>query len=444
MIDVMILYEHKNREMESILLLKHELMRRGYKVRLKSVFELKQIRYFLEKPKVIVCPYLYSDVELHKYIYEVFGSADKIMNLQWEQVYAGKSTYKKRVPSGNAANAVHICWGKKQYELLKQNGCRNAVLTGPIHMDFLKPAFRGWYMSREKLFAQYGIDPGKKTLLFISSFTMFYKTDEELEGLRRFFDFDIFEFRDISVLSRNTILDWFERLLKENDGINIVYRPHPGELSDERLSRMCEKYPNMYCISDHSVKQWIADCDIILNWMSTAGVEAHFAGKPNLFLRPCELRSGIEYDMFRSSCKVYDYDAFVSYTSDSGLLEQYYLDHPIDQAISEYYINDEDYAYLRICDMIEEMLKTNKHYVPKADYDRVGLVKSAVRENVKKAVYDGRTGNSPIAKAVMRMRPGLDKRLYEYSETLSREYITLDEEKAVIKRIHRILKGKKI
>ena len=87
MIDVMILYEHKNREMESILLLKHELMRRGYKVRLKSVFELKQIRYFLEKPKVIVCPYLYSDVELHKYIYEVFGSADKIMNLQWEVQY---------------------------------------------------------------------------------------------------------------------------------------------------------------------------------------------------------------------------------------------------------------------------------------------------------------------------------------------------------------------
>lgn len=444
MYDVIILYEHKNREIESAVLLKYELMRRGYKVRILNVYRIKKIRDYNINAKVIVNFCLYGDIELHRYIYEFFGNKNKVLNLQWEQVYSDKKTYKKRIPSGNAKNAVHICWGKNQYDLLRANGCKNAMLTGPVHMDFLKPAFRNWYLEREELFSRYGIDSSKKTLLFISSFTTFYKTDEQMEYMQRFFSYDVFKFRELSINSRNTILSWFERLAKENSDVNIIYRPHPGELSDDQIKRICKENPNIYCISELSVKQWICACDVLLNWLSTAGVEAFFAGKSELFLRPFALESSMEYDMFDGACTASNYDSFARYVTDESLIDQYYKKQPRDEKIMPYYLNDSGYAYLRICDIIEKMIKTEKYNMPREKIYRVGRFKSYLKEEIKTKLCKAEKHGSRICEMIIKRRPRIGKWYEDMNILMTPEQVTTEEEDQIFMKIRKTLKGKKI
>ncbi|WP_295089931.1 surface carbohydrate biosynthesis protein [Ruminococcus sp.] len=443
MYDVLILYEHKNREMESIILLKYELMRRGYKVKISSVYKFKKFSELNINANVIVNFCLYGDVELNRYIYEFYGNKNKILNLQWEQVYANERTYEKRIPSGNAKNAVHICWGKKQYDLLRACGCKNAMLTGPVHMDFLKPVFRNWYLDREKIFAKFGIDSSKKTLIFISSFTTFYKTDEQMKDIQRFFSYDVFKFRELSINSRDKILSWFERLAKDNKDVNIIYRPHPGEIVDDKLKRLCSENSNIYCISEFSVKQWICSCDVLLNWLSTAGVEAFFAGKTEIFLRPFELEESMEYDMFNSACKVYDYDTFVRYVKDSNLIDQYYKDHPRDEKILPYYLNDDGYAYLRICDIIEKMIKTEQYTISYEKSYRVGRLKKYFKEYVKIRLCKGKEKGSIICNKIISFKPTIETWYNDQKRILNAEYISPEEEKLMLRKLDRILKKQK-
>lgn len=444
MYDVLILYEHKNREMESILLLKYELMRRGFKVKIASIYKLKKISDLKINANVIVNYCLYGDVELQRNIYEFYGNKKKILNLQWEQVYTGKKTYEERTPSGNAKNAIHICWGKKQYDRLKASGCKNAMLTGPLHMDFLKPAFRNWYLDRDKLFAKYGIDSSKKNLIFISSFTTFYRTDEQMKDMQRFFSFDVLKFRELSIISRDTILSWFERLAKDNRDVNIIYRPHPGEIVDDKLNRLCSENSNIYCISELSVKQWICSCDVLLNWLSTAGVEAFFAGKSELFLRPIELESSMEYDIFDGACTVSDYDSFARYVTDSNLIDQYYIDHPRVEKILPYYLNEEGYTYLRICDIIEKMVKTEEYNMPcKKNYNLIRL-KKYVKEEIKIRLNKGKAKGSWICNKIISFKPSIEEWYIEQNRILKTEYITPEEEKQILRKLHRILGKQKI
>ncbi len=359
MSNIVILYEHKVREMDTAMLLWHELSRRGHKVDLFQVRQLDRGKYFFNTPDLVITPFLYGNLELKKYIYKTFGNVKKICNLQWEQVYNGSSKNEsKRTPKQEAAKAVHICWGQQSYERLKRNGCNNAVLTGAPQLDFLKSKFAAWHKSRKELFGYYNIDPSKKTLLFISSFSYLNCDDKSLEEHRSLLDLDPFYFKELTIASRNIILEWFDKLLTEAEDVTIIYRPHPGELIDNKLSNLCEKHKNLYFISDYSVQQWITASDIILNWYSTSAVDAYFANKSNLFLRPVDIPENIEYEMFRNICKCKSYEDFLRFIDRPQLIDEYYKKFPIENGINSYYLVENSYSYLKILDLIDRMLTT--------------------------------------------------------------------------------------
>ncbi len=359
MSNIVILYEHKVREMDTAMLLWHELSRRGHKVDLFQVRQLDRRKYFFNTPDLVITPFLYGNLELTKYIYKTFGNVKKICNLQWEQVYNGSSkNERKRTPKQEAVKAVHICWGQQSYERLKCNGCNNAVLTGAPQLDFLKSKFAAWHKSREELFSYYNIDSSKKTLLFISSFSYLNSDDKSLEERRYLLDFDPFFFKELTIASRNIILEWFDKLLTEMEDVNIIYRPHPGELIDNKLNDLCEKHKNLYFISDYSVQQWITVSDIILNWYSTSAVDAYFANKSNLFLRPIDIPENIEYEMFRNICKCKTYEDFLSFIDMPQRVDEYYKKFPLEKSINSYYLVENSYSYLKILDLIDRMLTT--------------------------------------------------------------------------------------
>lgn len=356
---IVIEYEHKAREMETVLLLSYILKKRGHKVKLIQINEQNRIQYLFWHPDMIITPYLYGNFELFEYVYKIFGKVKKICNLQWEQVYNGTSKENKRTPKELARKAVHICWGEDSYDRLKMSGCKNAVLTGAPQLDFLRKEFRGWYKERKDLFEEYGIDESKKTILFISTFTYFGLSDERMEELKKIVDFDPYSFRELTERTRDEVLNWFERILKDNSDVNIIYRPHPGELMDERINSFSKNNENFHIISDYSVKQWITTCDIILNWYSTAGVEVYFAGKANLFLRPFAFPHDMDFEMFTDACYISSYDELKKYIASPELINEYYLSHPIEIKLSPYYLIDNECAYMKIISVIEKMINHN-------------------------------------------------------------------------------------
>lgn len=388
MANIVILYEHKAREMETVLLLRYELMRRKHDVNIMQTDDLNRTKYLFKKTDLVITPFLYGNYELKRYVFEIFGCVNRICNLQWEQIYnrGDKKNY-KRNPKGNAKYATHICWGMDTYNRLINDECINAVITGAPQMDFLKDSFNDWYLKKDILYAKYGIDINKKTLLFISSFSYLGLSDDKMDELKSLVDFDPYFFRELTEKSRDVILSWFEKMMEDNSRINIIYRPHPGELIDERIRDLCNRYDNLYLISEESVSQWIVRCDVILNWYSTAGIEAFFANKNNVFLRPFELPTNMDYEMFDTVCTAKTYNDFSKLILNEEIVSDYYKNNPLDKKVTLYYLMDKKPSFIKIVDVIEKMLDKKEDMRISSAYHCTWRWHSLIKCYIKMIVY---------------------------------------------------------
>lgn len=325
------------------------------------MYELNTPRYmFSRKPHMVVVPYLYADGVIDEIIISICGKVKKILNLQWEQVYNGNSLVAKRTPIGMAKLATHICWGLITKKRLEAAGIKNAIITGAPQMDFAKPAFRAYFYTKKELCETYNLDTQKKIILFISSFSYWNLSKKEIGRIQSLVDFDVNEFRKITNDTKTIVLKWFQEFLDEHPEYVIVYRPHPAEKDDQRLNEFETRNKCFRVIKELSVKQWILISDMVLNWYSTSGVEALFAGINCLYLRPIPIPRNIDYVMYTKVCIADSYSIMIDYIEHPSKIESYYKYNNIEQDISEYYLKDESYAIFNIASLIEEMLKSNK------------------------------------------------------------------------------------
>ena len=154
--DFLFVYEIKNRELDSICLIRAELENRGYTV---QFVETWQERFWRTKPvsaRVTVGFALYSDETL-SFISSFSVGCKRFVNLQWEQLRSESELQKKdaaRNIRGLSKKAYHISWGYRNREWLsKQCGIeeKNICLAGNVALDFCRPEFRDYYLSREQL-----------------------------------------------------------------------------------------------------------------------------------------------------------------------------------------------------------------------------------------------------------------------------------------------------
>ncbi len=381
--DFLIIYEFKAREAETAVLLKYELERRGYTAEVVNFFHLNRIEYhFRKKPKVVIMPFLYNSEFITRHVYGFSGRVNKVFNLQWEQLYRQESeVISKQVPSENAKDAVHLCWGRQEYERLLVAGNSKSVLLGHPGMDFLKERFDKWFLDKNALCKKYGINPHKQILFFISSFNYISVDDYQLEFVKTVDDFDPYEFKDLTIRTRTEVLRWFARYLKENEDAVIVYRPHPGELSDELTDKMEEEFDDFYVIRDYSIGQWIKVADVILNWYSTAAVECYFAGKGNLMLRPYEISDEMDYSMFKDVTKIDSYENFERAVNSKEMME--HNRNAVKDSIEANYLDDGSYAYENICDLLVEMRNTSKYDMDKRYASDCEITFNLLKDTVK-------------------------------------------------------------
>jgi hypothetical protein len=243
-LDFLLLYEHIEREYESLALLKLELERRGYSCATHQLLDRKKLKYFtFNKPRVIVTSNLYDNEGLNSHVYNNVGRLQKVVNLHWEQLL---SDTQQQAPwfnfSGGAKRCVQICWGETTRQRLLAHGVppQNAPVTGAVMMDFLRPEFKGYYLDKPALCARHGLDPAQKMLLYISSFGYASMGEAEVRELSDMAGADFTLFARVNRESMAATLAWFDRYLAAHPEVALIYRRHPSEWNSPALEALAK------------------------------------------------------------------------------------------------------------------------------------------------------------------------------------------------------------
>ncbi|MEG2653712.1 MAG: hypothetical protein RSA17_09040 [Ruthenibacterium sp.] len=361
-LDFLILYEHVVREYESLLLLQAELSRRGYSSEIHQLLDRKRLRYRTwKKPEVVISSCMYDDEAINSHVYNNVGVCNKVVNLHWEQMLSDTQEQGAWFNfDGNAKKCIQTCWGQKTAQRLMAHGmdAQNCPVTGAVMMDFLRPEFAGYFKDKAALCAQYGLDPAKKLLLYISSFGYASMTDEEVKELSAMAGEDFSGFARTNRESMRTTLQWFDDYLGAHPEAELVYRRHPSEWNSPALTQLCAKRSNFHVIFADSVKQWIVAADDIYIWMSTAVAEVYFAGKSCHILRPQAIEHEYDPVIYAGAQTIESYDAFARAAAGEP------APFPIAREMIEGYFDKSDTpATLRMADLLEEV-----YHAPPRDF----------------------------------------------------------------------------
>lgn len=359
-VDIVIRYEHKVRELESIMLIRMEMERRGYSVAFTANYDYKStIRY---NPKLIVSPAIYWEDTLLSDLKE-YGLKRKIANLLWEQLIGIKEEESINCShniTGAGQKAIAFCWGQRTQSRLVKAGMpiKNTKVVGQINTDFLRGPLSATIMTKEQLAMQFGLNKNARWNLFVSSFA--YCELDELQKeliIKVCGEKYLNEFTEISNISRIEILKWFEEVLNYYPNDIFIYRPHPDEAKKSVVLKDLElKYKNFFVISELAVKHWVNASDMIYNWYSTGIVDAIILNKPYRILRPIVIPKEYDYRLFYNAVHIKSLSEF---KEDYPSLE---IKDIVDKKLySEYYYIPERYVYKEICDTLEDMLNTRKY-----------------------------------------------------------------------------------
>lgn len=366
--NILIVYEIFNREYENAQLLASELQIRGHNVNIVSKSTCFRIIGDID---ILIIPNCYTAENYHFYRYMTNAKNAIIINLQYEQVLSKNwEEIGYHNPKGDAKKAVTLCWGNNTYQRLLSNGVseENLKITGAIHLDFLNSKFSSYYLSKNKIAKIFDLDTKKKWVLYISGFTVAADNGIVANGLLNSFKENkdsIQDFIEVSKNSRKITLEWLQKLLEEDENVYLLYRLHPNEIKDKTLSRIEEKYYGRFiCIQNYSIKQWIYVSDIVITWFSTSIVESFYANKNCYILRPIDISKNMDSVIYMDADVISNYTKLKEIVSKRG--ENFSIEHfPISQKlISDYYNNDNQLAYIKVADVIEEMSSRNKERLP--------------------------------------------------------------------------------
>lgn len=363
-LDFLFIYEHKVRELENLCLLKYELDKRGYKTKIIHIEDaeaLKAMRpIYHTKVVVTMACYQNSSIEWHT---KNFVKFDKLIDLQWENIVFPmdeKDTNAYKNYSGVAKDVVRVSWGTmnqtRMLEVAKMDP-KKVKLIGHIGMDFLRDELKGYYLSKEEVLKDYDIPADKKIFLFVSPYFSDFHTEEYLvEMCRRFGEGWRYYYKDCMLPSKKIILDWMSRICEEREDIVFIYRPHPGEES-EQANEMAKRYSNFKVIGDRSVKQWILISDKIYTGNSSTFVEAFFGKKMCYLLFPIPVPSDYELAFLKDADTISDFIDFEKTTHEDN------RPFPVsEKLIDEVYTIDWDKpSFVKFADMAEEVLQ-NPYY----------------------------------------------------------------------------------
>ena len=453
--DFVFVYEVKNRELENICLIRQELERRGYRVGFEETWNRVFYRSRPPRTHVAVGYALYNDNTVDFITSHVSG-CQKIVNMQWEQVFTNGNTAWARNEKGEmsasgvygiARQAAHISWGEDNYKALTElyNVAPSHVrIAGHVALDFLRPELQGYYLSREELLHRYQIPAEKKVCLFISSLSLANFPEESLKtALFNNLGYDVAEYKAVSEQTQKTLVEWFEKVFSQRKDCVFIYRPHPAENNSKLLEEVATRCPNFRVIGDLSVKQWILAADKVYSWTSTSIAEIRAAGKGCGILRPVKIPYEADMEIYANAQFITDYDSFFR-----SLDEPLSFPIPTGDFDKFYDIDPERASYLRICDFLEEVYQSDEYLMPLSKEERPYSYLRAIAANLRSWLMQRYIHTDWLQMILKKCRPERDMgafvKEYEYNILMRKKnYSTEKEIDAVLEKIRRTLSGRK-
>lgn len=381
--DFVIEYEVKNRELDFLCLVAAYLRKKGYSVAFVNSWDSLYRRPTAYDAQVAVISACYND-GTYDFFAGFVASYKKVVNMQWEQVLSNRF-YKEHAKEfhdycGIGLNTRHVCWGEKEKQWMMENyniqeEYMNVV--GYLPLDFYRADMVEKAADRETLFAKYGLDSSKKTLLFVSSFSSVNLPDTEEVGSETFFEMK----RKCDIESQRVILQWFEQVVKEMDDVQIIYRYHPAEKSNEAIKELAAKYSNFFVLAEEPIRYWIKACDKIYNWCSTSMIEMWCSRKDTYILRPVDIPNDIDMPVFRNAKAIDNY-----YDFKESVMENEMREFPVakDTLLEWYDISDVP-TYKRIGDWLIDTYHDTTYSSRKSNNNvHKGVVQKALKDKLKR------------------------------------------------------------
>lgn len=368
-----IFYDSPQRELQNAYLIKAELNKRGHEVYIYDLVYIMNTQQPLNfTPDVIILPQLYNTESVNIYISKFTQNIPIIVNIQCEQVLSNlweKIGYHN--PKGIAKNAIHLCWGEDCKKRLICSGVpeENTVLVGSTSIDLDRERFESIYNSKDEMAQKYKLDSNKKWILFISSFSVASNYENNIKFFNETFGEELAtQLINSNRFSRKEILNWIERYINEND-CEFIYRMHPAEQQSSILSELARNNNKFHLIVSDSVRSWIKVCDKINTWLSTSIIDAYFMNKNCSILRPIELPKAFDSTIMENADYINNYDDFSNYNNTLDSEHEFPISKEL---ISKYYYVDEDkYAYEKICDCLENAIRKNLTMKYSLDYKTI-------------------------------------------------------------------------
>lgn len=312
-VEVLILIEHVARELESAVLLKYFMEKKGYKVIIDSIKFHKESKVLKYNPDIIVVPWAYSNKEVD--LFRSFLKKNKkviILNMHHEQL-SNEGSDSFIIPQDDAKKILHLSWGSKFSRKLIENGCEEYTIiqVGNPRLDFYKKELIQISNQRNELSKIHKLDENKKWVLFIANSFHLLTPSQIKINLDK--GVDIEDQIESSIKNREEFLDYVDRYLSENNDVEFIYRPHPSfahiDESREEIKRLEEKYENFRCISKGSIRDWIINSELSISFHSTSIIECCISGNEFYLMRSFNLKEEKDYKFFRNykySIKNYD------------------------------------------------------------------------------------------------------------------------------------------
>ncbi len=351
--DVLIIIEHKVRELESACLLKYEFEKRGLSVIIDGIYPNKEILPKKYCASIIVLPWAYSDKDM-KYIkcFLINSPNAVFLNLHHEQ-YSGQDDNNICLPHGESTKMYHVSWGKKFSSGLINSGCnKNTILeVGNIKLDFYKNELKDSFYKKDYLAEKYGISKNSSWVLFIANgyhLMSQWKLDSIAES-----DKLIYEKANASIKCRNDFLNFVDKYLSKKKDKVFIYRPHPVyaalDKQEKHVNELLKKYKNnFYVIEELSIGNWLVNCDICMSFHSTSAVECCLSNVPYYLFRTEALIPEQDYPFFKN----YKYIITNYKEFENLLINQSYDNKVLKSALSEYFNLSSIYTFSRIVDGI--------------------------------------------------------------------------------------------
>ena len=423
-VDVVIIVEHLNRELESALLLEEELQRRGLSV--VTVFKgwNEGPASVHLRPKVVITPWCYDSFDIKALRGYKGGFSDSsfyIVDLHSEQV-TSQDGMSFVLPSGEARNTEHICWGSFFKDALLADGIApsSVHVVGSNRLDPFRSEYRYLCASKEELALKHSLDGGKKWVLIVGNYSYAFKTAEELAGIEARGVKNARMNADVARETYAYALKWAKRLAEQDYAreIEFIYRPHPSEPVSEELLDIESLYPSFHVIKAGPIRDWFLNAELAVMWNSTSSVEAAYAGLPVLALRPVEIPDTLKFDLLESIEQITSFEELDHMVRLAARDELPLLNEAFRDAIGYYYHKGEKSATVSIADVIQELRSRGKGPFTCSRGTFYGLRKDVIYA-VKELLY--RVG---VSQRIKRLR------------TLSEDHISTQELQCKRKAIH--------